>query len=153
MIEPTVETLFDPKIIDLDIRAQTKDGVIKYLANLLYNAGYVNEIEDYVKDIYYRESQGVTGMGDGIAIPHGKSNSVKRIGLAIGMTRSLIPWESYDNKPVDIIFMFAVSDNTAGSKTHLKLLADVASRLGNEDIVQNIRKAKNVDELRNALFK
>ncbi len=153
MIEPTVESLFDPKIIDLNINAKTKDEVITHLTDLLYESGYLKDKDSYIKDIYFRESLGITGMGDNVAIPHGKSDSVLNTGLAIGKTNHMIPWESYDNQPVNIIFLFAVPNNDEGSKAHLHLLADVATRLGNDDILKSIKSAQDFDQLKNALFK
>ncbi|MFD1484502.1 PTS sugar transporter subunit IIA [Lacticaseibacillus baoqingensis] len=152
MVESTVESLFDPEIIDLDIDVNTKDEAIKYLAKRLEKAGYVNNLDAYVKDIYFRESEGITGMGDNVAIPHGKSSAVVRTGLAIGHTRHMIPWESYDGKPVNVIFLFAVADNNAGSQVHLRLLADVAGRLGNDEVLEAVKTAKTPEELHQALF-
>ncbi|MCI1986117.1 MAG: fructose PTS transporter subunit IIA [Lactobacillus sp.] len=151
-MEATVEALFDPQIIDLDIDEETKDGVISHLATLLAQAGYVTDTTAYIQDIYFRESEGITGMGDNVAIPHGKSAAVVKPGLAIGHTRHMIPWESYDDEPVNVIFLFAVADEPTGSQTHLRLLADVAGRLGNEDILAAVKAAKTPDELKQALF-
>lgn len=153
MIEPTVESLFDSKIIDLNIEANTKEDVINHLTDLLFEEGYLDDKGSYIKDIYYRESLGITGMGDNVAIPHGKSASVKKTGLAIGKTKSMIPWESYDNQPVNIIFLFAVPDNPNGSETHLRLLADVACKLGNDEILEKVKSSENVSDLKDALFK
>ncbi|MFD1671019.1 PTS sugar transporter subunit IIA [Agrilactobacillus yilanensis] len=152
MNEVTVKSVFDPKIVDLNINAKTKDEVIKHLAELLVKEGYVTDINAYTEDIYHRESQGITGMGDNIAIPHGKSSAVVKTGLAIGKTNQMIPWESYDEKPVNIIFLFAVADKKSDDKTHLRLLADVATRLGNEETLKQVKQAKDVMELHRALF-
>lgn len=153
MIQPTVESLFDTKIVDLNMTANTKEEVIAHLTDLLCESGYVNDKNSYIKDIYYRESLGVTGMGDNVAIPHGKSESVLKTGLAIGKTKKMIPWESYDNQPVNIIFLFAVPDSSEGSQIHLHLLADVATRLGDDEILEKVKLANNYQQLKNALFK
>ena len=68
--------ILNADIIDLNVEGNTKDEVLHYMANVLYKNGYINDTDVFVKDIYERESEGPTGMGAGISIPHGKSNSV-----------------------------------------------------------------------------
>lgn len=151
-MDATIENLYDQKIIDLHMVEKDKNQVIQHLAQLLYDAGYVDNITDYIDDIYVREQQGITGMGDNIAIPHGKSASVRKIGLAIGKTDHMIPWESYDQQPVNIIMLFAVPIGEDSNRIHLKLLSSVAEKLGNDDIVRKIKQATTNEELKDGLF-
>lgn len=144
--------IYDPKIIDLNMQCNNKMEVINHLSKLLQKAGYINDLENYINDIFYRESQGITGIGDNVAIPHGKSSSVQKVGLAIGRNKFMIPWESYDNKPVNIIFLFAVPNIKKGNEIHLYLLSEIAKKIGNEDILNKIKTANNKLELQNALF-
>lgn len=144
--------IYDPKIIDLNMQCNNKTEVINHLSKLLQKAGYINDLENYINDIFYRESQGITGIGDNVAIPHGKSSSVQKVGLAIGRNKFMIPWESYDNKPVNIIFLFAVPNIKKGNEIHLYLLSEIAKKIGNEDILNKIKTANNKFELQNALF-
>ncbi|MDF7638286.1 PTS sugar transporter subunit IIA [Lactobacillus sp. ESL0791] len=144
--------LFDAKIIDLNMNVSTKKDAIKHLTDLLFDAGYVNDKQDYIEDIYRREEQGITGMGNGIAIPHGKSGSVLKTGLAVGKSTQKIEWESYDNQPVDIVFLFAVPDKKEGNIIHLKLLSKVAGKLGNEEILKKIRAAKTAEDIKECMF-
>ena len=69
-----VKEILDKRVIDLDMNAKTKDEVIRHLAGLLHEAGYVDNLEGYIKDVYLRESEGITGIGGHVAIPHGKSD-------------------------------------------------------------------------------
>ncbi|MCI5773482.1 MAG: PTS sugar transporter subunit IIA, partial [Erysipelotrichaceae bacterium] len=69
-----IKDILDENIIDLSIEAKNKDQVLRHLANLLKENGYIQNLEEFVSDIYLRESEGITGIGNGIAIPHGKSN-------------------------------------------------------------------------------
>ncbi|MBQ4342849.1 MAG: PTS sugar transporter subunit IIA, partial [Erysipelotrichaceae bacterium] len=63
--------ILNEEIIDLDLKGTTKDEVLHELAGHLKTAGYISDVEDFVKDIYVREEEGITGMGNHIAIPHG----------------------------------------------------------------------------------
>lgn len=79
-----VKEILDKRVIDLDMTAKTKDEVIRHLAGLLHEAGYVDDLEGYIKDVYLRESEGITGIGGHVAIPHGKSDYVDKVGIAVG---------------------------------------------------------------------
>ena len=76
-------------IISLDVKGTTKDEVLHELAQLLLDGGYISDIDQFVKDIYVRESMGITGAGNHVAIPHGKSGAV----LQKGVRRP--PWTAY----------------------------------------------------------
>lgn len=148
-----LKNILDERIIDLSVKANNKDEALKHLACLLKENGYISKIDEFVNDIYIRESEGITGIGDGIAIPHGKSDEVTKIGIAIGKTEHYIEWESIDNKPVNIIFLFCVSNDVEFAKNHLMLLAKVAGKLGNDGVIEKIKKAKNKHEIIDALCK
>ena len=122
-----VKEILDKRVIDLDMTAKTKDEVIRHLAGLLMEAGYIQDLEGYVKDVYLRESEGITGIGNHVAIPHGKSDYVDHVGLAVGRTRDMVEWESYDEQPSDLFFLFAVPADSEGAKDHLRLIAEGGS--------------------------
>ena len=77
-----VKEILDKRVIDLNMKAGNKDEVIRHLAGLLKNAGYVEDLEGYVKDVYLREEEGITGIGGHVAIPHGKSEFVDKVVIA-----------------------------------------------------------------------
>lgn len=147
----SIENILDKNIMGVDLEAETKDDAIQVLSEMLLNEGYINDIEDYKKDIYYRESLGTTGIGNYIAIPHGKSKSVYKNGIAIGKFKNEIPWESLDDKGVRIVCLFSVKDEEGGADVHLKLLATIAGKLGNDNIVENLLNATSVVEMKNIL--
>ena len=89
----------------------------------------------------------IFGTMKNIAIPHGKSASVKKIGVAIGVTAREIPWETLDGKGVKGIILFAVGNDNEGAKTHLKLLSLFARKLGNDEVVEQLIKAKETKEV------
>lgn len=132
--------------IKLEMDANTKDEAIRELTQMLFNAGKIADIDAFIKDVYYRENLGATGLGNGIAIPHGKSKFVNRTSLAIGKTKKPIEWESLDDQPVDFIILFAVTDENKGS-THVRLLSQVATKLGDDDICERLKKALTPEEI------
>ena len=80
-----IVNVLDPKIIELNIDAKNKKEAITELSKKLKEANYIDDIDAFIEDIYIRESEGITGIGDGIAIPHGKSSYVSSVGVAIGI--------------------------------------------------------------------
>lgn len=139
--------ILNEDIIDLDLKGTTKDEILHELSEKLLASGYINDVDQFVKDIYVREAEGITGMGNHIAIPHGKSKSVTKIGIAIGRTKNEIEWESYDGLPVNLIFLFCVSDDSEFAKNHMMLLAELAGRLGNDARVEKLQKVETKKEL------
>ena len=143
-----VKDVLDERVIDLNMKAADKKEAITNLAGKLKNAGYIADVESYVKDIYLRESQGQTGIGHYVAIPHGKSDSVTQVGIAIGKMENEIEWETLDGAGVKLIFLFAVGNDNENAKTHLKLLAEVARNLGNDEAVEQLLSAKTVEDIK-----
>lgn len=143
-----VRDVLDKRVIDLEMTASDKKEAITYLAGKLKEAGYIANVDSYVEDIYYRESQGHTGIGNYIAIPHGKSDSVTQVGIAIGKVEKEIEWETLDGNGVKLIFLFAVGNDNENAKTHLRLLAEVARTLGNDEAVAKLLSAKTVEDLK-----
>lgn len=147
-----LSNILDEKIICIDMPAKNKDEAITNLSQKLKDAGYIDDVKSFKTDIYYRESLGITGIGDYIAIPHGKSDSVEKIGVAIAKLENEIEWETLDDKGVRIVFLFAVSNNNEYAEKHLELLAEIASKLGNEQAVSNLLKAKSIEDIKNVFI-
>lgn len=142
-----VKEILDRQVIDLDMDAKNKDEVIRHLAGLLKAAGYIDDLEGYIKDVYLRESEGITGIGGHVAIPHGKSDYVDRVGIAVGRTRDMIEWESYDGEPSQMFFLFAVPSDSDGAKDHLRLIAELAGKLGNDETMKRLQTASSYENL------
>lgn len=130
----------------IDIEGTTKKEVLKALCNQLFNTGYINDVDDFYADVLAREEEGLTGLGKGIAIPHGKSKSVINTTIAIGKTKQPVEWGSLDDKPVEVILLFAVKNSDA-TTTHIKLLQKVAIMLADDEFLVALQKAENEDEL------
>ncbi|WP_440895104.1 PTS sugar transporter subunit IIA [Amphibacillus sp. Q70] len=145
------ESILNQKNVKFKLKAKTKDEAIHELANLLLYGGYLSDVDRFIEDVFIREGEGVTGIGNGIAIPHGKSQAVKKIGLAIGKTDYPIDWESLDGSKVQIIFLFAVSNTTEGAHDHIRLLSKIATKLGNENNIRALNNASKFEDLK-AIF-
>lgn len=142
-----LKEVLDKNIIRINLDANSKDDALRKMSNILYENGYINNADQFLKDIYEREKQGVTGIGNGVAIPHGKSNSVTTIGIAIATLKNEIEWETLDGSKVKTIFLFCVSDDTNSARDHLILLSRVAEKLGNDELLHRINAAQSADDI------
>ena len=142
-----VKEILDDRVIDLDMDAKNKDEVIRHLEGLVKHAGCREDLEGYVSDVYAREHEGITGIGGHVAIPHGKSDHVEHVGIAVGRTRSMIDWESYDGEPSQLFFLFAVPSDSQGAKEHLRLIAELAGKLGNDTTMERLQTASSYQDL------
>ncbi|MEY8351989.1 fructose PTS transporter subunit IIA [Lachnospiraceae bacterium 54-53] len=142
-----VKEILDQRIIDLNMNATNKDEVLRHLAGLLKKAGYIDDLEGYLRDVYLREGEGITGIGNHVAIPHGKSGSVDKVGIAVGRTNQMIEWESYDGEPSDLFFLFAVPADYDGAKDHLRLISELAGKLGNNRTMEKLQSARSYEDL------
>ena len=138
-----IKSVLDERVIDLNMTAKNKKEAIEHLAGKLKDAGYIADVDSYIG-----ESQGQTGIGHYVAIPHGKSDSVTQVGIAIGKVQDEIEWETLDGNGVKLIFLFAVGNDNENAKTHLRLLAEVARTLGNDDAVEALLNASTVEDLK-----
>ncbi len=132
--------------IELSLSAKTKEEALDRLCDMLFESGAVNDKEAFLADVLKRESISTTGIGSGIAIPHGKSDSVIQTTAAIGRLESPVEWASVDDKPVEFIVLLAVSeeDKTGG---HIKLLSEMARKLAKEENCKRLLSAKSKEEI------
>ncbi|MCP1639869.1 PTS sugar transporter subunit IIA [Streptococcus gallinaceus] len=133
----------DLKLVKTDLEATDKDDILRELATLLYEEGKVTDVDGFLKDVYAREAEGQTGIGNYVAIPHGKSEFVSTSVVAIGVNKSEIPWETLDGNGVKVVILFAVGNDAEAAKEHLKLLSLFARKLGNDQVVSSLLKATN----------
>ncbi|MGT2906601.1 PTS sugar transporter subunit IIA [Streptococcus dentiloxodontae] len=145
-----IKDVIDKNLVVTHLNCKTKDEVFRKLSEVLLANHYISDVKDFIEDIYKRESEGSTGIGNYIAIPHSKSQFVNKIGVVIGINRLEIPWESLDGKGVKIVILFAVGSDTKGAQKHLKLLSLFARKLGNDEVVEKLLAAQSVDDVVNA---
>lgn len=146
MTTAELTSLLDPRLIRLDLAATTREGAIRELTESLVATGHVEDPEGFVRDVLAREELGPTGLGQGIAIPHGKSAGVRETTVAIGRTASPLTWPSLDGEPVTALILFAVREEDADT-THLRLLQKVAILLASDDFIRELHEARTADEV------
>lgn len=143
--------ILNPAIVDLQVEGTTKRQVLENLSGRLLENGYIGDINQFVDDIFVREAEGPTGMGSQLSIPHGKSETVKKIGIAIGRTVHPIRWESSMDESgwqdTRLIFLFCVSADSSFAENHMLLLSQLAGKLGNDARVKALQQAKTADEI------
>lgn len=137
--------------INIDLKGQTKSEIIDEMVDILYNNGKLNDREEYKKEILKRESQSSTGMEEGIAIPHGKTDAVKIPTVAIGISKKGVDYESLDGKPSHLFFMIAAPANSNNS--HIELLSKITTLLLEDDIREALINSKSKEEVLDILIK
>ena len=132
--------------IELNLKSDTKEGALRELTELLYKSGALTDKEGFLKDVLDRESISTTGIGNGIAIPHGKSANVLETTAAIGRCENPVEWASLDEKPVNFIVLLAVNENDR-TGVHVKLLSQMARKLASEETCKRLVDAKTTEEI------
>lgn len=139
-----ITDLLDRNSIGLGAAPKTKQEALDTVISLMVKSGKINDADAYRKEVYRREEEGTTGIGDGLAIPHGKGAFVDAPGLAALVVPDGVDFESLDGAPATLIFLIA-APNTADN-VHLDVLSKLSVMMMNEDFADNLRKAKTVDE-------
>ncbi len=132
--------------VEVNLEAKDKAEVIGKLSELLLKDGSITSKEAFETDVYLREKEGRTGIGNGIAIPHGKSGAVIKTCIAVAVLKNGIPWETIDGKDVKVVILFAVNANEAGS-AHVKLMAQVARLIAREEFCQALAQSTSKEDL------
>jgi len=138
--------LINEALIELDLKAGTKEDAIKELADIALKEGRINDIKQYTDCVFKRENEYTTGVGNNIAIPHGKSIAVLEPTIIFGKSASGIDWNSLDDEPVNIIFLLAVPKESVGN-LHLKILSMLSRKLMNEDFVTVLKNSNSKLEI------
>lgn len=120
--------------------AKSKHEVLVELSKVLFANDILSDRDKFLTDVYMREAEGLTGIGNGIAIPHGKSKFVNQTTIAIALLDEGIEWESLDEEPVKVVFLFAVKEEDSSNK-HLLMLQKIAIKIANNDFVEDLKRA------------
>ena len=121
-----------------------KAECLEMAISLMEKSGNISDYKAYKEQVFFRETEGTTGIGDGIAIPHGKCAAVKSPGLAAMVIPNGVEYEALDGEPVDLLFLIA-APNTKDN-VHLDVLAKLSRLLMHEDFVSGLKAAKTPDE-------
>lgn len=144
-----IRDLLDVSSIKLDGVAANKTDVIEQMVQLMANSGKINDIDTYKAGVFAREEEGTTGIGEGIAIPHCKSSSVSKPGLAAMVVPAGVDYDALDGEAVNLIFLIAAPDTE--DNVHLDVLSKLSVLLMDEGFTAGLRKAKSVDEFLNVI--
>ncbi len=139
-----IRDLLAPESIDLHGKPGTKEEVINAMVALMVASGKINDPETYRKGVFAREDEGTTGVGEGIAIPHCKSDAVTKPGLAAMVIPEGTDYDALDGEPVNLLFLIA-APNTK-ENIHLDVLSKLSTLLMDDDFTAALRAAKTVDE-------
>lgn len=132
--------------IFLDVESRSKDELIETLAEKLDKMGKLFDKNIFIEDIYKREAEGITGIENGLALPHGKSSGVKETTILVAKLKTSIEWETLDDSLVDLVVLFAVKLEDKND-VHLKLLSRIAGNLSEEENILKIKELTNKEEI------
>jgi PTS system fructose-specific IIC component len=139
-----IRDLLAVESIDLNGKVNEKNKALDAMVALMAKSGKINDVEKYRKGVYAREEEGTTGIGEGIAIPHCKSDAVSRPGLAAMVIKDGVDFDALDGGKVDLIFLIA-APNTEDN-VHLDVLSKLSVLLMDENFTSGLRNAKTVEE-------
>ena len=139
-----ITDLLDKRSISLNAAPADKKETLDQAVALMANSGKLTDVEQYRAQVYAREEESTTGIGEGIAIPHGKCDAVKAPGLAAMVIKNGVEYDSLDGEPVTLLFLIA-APNTKDN-VHLDVLSKLSVMLMDEKFTASLRNAKSVDE-------
>lgn len=139
-----IRDLLAVESIDLNGKVNGKNETLDAMVALMAKSGKINDVEKYRKGVYAREEEGTTGIGEGIAIPHCKSDAVSRPGLAAMVIKDGVDFDALDGEKVSLIFLIA-APNTEDN-VHLDVLSKLSVLLMDENFTSGLRNAKTVEE-------
>lgn len=135
-----ITDLLSKESVLLNAQPENKKETIDQAVKLMANRGNLKDLEVYAQKVFAREEEGTTGVGEGVAIPHGKSSAVEAPGLAAMTIPAGVDYESLDGEPVKLVFLIAAPDNEAN--VHLAILAKLATLLMDSKFISDLVSAK-----------
>lgn len=145
-----INELLSEKCIIIGSDDASREEVFEHLAHFLFLEGKVTDEKDYINALNYRETLSETGLSDGIAIPHGKCQGVKKAGIAfMTLNKPITDWPSLDEKPIDVIFQLAIPAD--GDDLHIRMLSELARKLINQEVIATLKNAKSAKDVYEAL--
>ena len=137
--------ILEESSIVADLEASTKTEALELLVNAMVTSIPALDTQEMLRVLLEREELGSTGIGDGIAIPHGKSQELTTIVSGFGLSKQGIDFDSLDGKPAHLFFLLVAPENSVG--THLKMLARISRMLKNVEFRQQLREANSQHEI------
>ncbi len=137
--------ILQPSCVKLPLEGKDKPSAIEELVDVLKSSGMLGDRDSVLESVMSRERTRSTGIGSGIAIPHGKTNAVKELLMAIGICKEAIDFESIDGKPVRIIILLVSPADQTGP--HIQALARISRLMLDEEFRKQLEEAKSADEV------
>lgn len=138
-----IKDLLAYEAIDVQASASSKEETINKAIGLMVKSGKIDDRKAYAKKVFEREEESTTGVGMGIAIPHGRDGAVNTAGLAAMVIPDGVEYASLDGQPVHLLFLIAAPE---GGSVHLEVLAKLSRMLMDETLNANLQHAKSADE-------
>ncbi len=136
-------------LIFLDIEAKDKEEAISKIVDLMYESKAISDAKKFKNEVNQRESLGSTGIGNGVALPHARTQNVKEIVIAIARLKSEVEFNAEDGKPVRTIFLLGTPLKAVGE--YLKVLARLSKLLRGDQVRKSLLKANSPVEVRKIL--
>ena len=146
-----ITDLLDRRSVSLTAAPKGKSEALDMAVDLMVKSEKISDREAYRKQVYLREEESTTGIGEGIAIPHGKCDAVKKPGLAAMVIKNGVEFEALDDEPVTLLFLIA-APNTEDN-IHLDVLGKLSVMLMDEEFTESLRNASSVDEFMDIIDK
>ena len=140
-------TLTNKSLVNLQTTFSSREEAINALAEQLDQQGKLHDKQQYLDAVFAREAQGPTALGEGLAVPHGKTDAVKEAGFAVATLKQDMKWKGLDeDEDVNLIFLIAIPNAEAGS-THMHLLTELTTTLVDDDVREAVLKATTAEEI------
>jgi PTS system nitrogen regulatory IIA component len=136
-----ISDLLSPEKIYCDVHSSSKKRLLELISEQLAHNSEVLSQREIFESLCARERLGSTGLGKGVAIPHGRVKGTQHVEASFLRLKKPLPFDSIDGKPVDLLFALAVPENCG--EDHLKLLSQVAELFSDPELLQQLREAKN----------
>lgn len=146
-----IKSILNEKTIMLSLESADKLDAIRQMAGVFYEAGKIKDEKVFVDAVLEREKQCSTGVGMGLAIPHGKSDTVTEAGLLFARSKNGLEFDSMDGKLAHLIFMIAVPETA--NELHLQILSGLSRKLMHEGLRKELMAAGTKEEIINILMR
>ena len=141
----TIENVIKRSCINLHMKGRNKKEIIEEMADMFDRAGVLASRNLFIRAVYEREGEGPTGIGNQVAIPHGKSDAVLKTAMAVGREDQGVEWETLGEGDTRAFVMFAVN---SGDKSELvSLLSQVAVALCDDDVIETLLTTESEEEI------
>ena len=141
----STKEMFSKERVNFDLKSSSKNQVIDELIDILVADGKINDKEKFREAVLAREKEFSTGIGMGIAIPHGKSSAVIEASMVFGKSEKGIDYQSMDDEPAHLFFLIAVPNDS--NDVHLRALSEISRKLMHAEVRNQLLNAQSFEEL------